>query len=296
MLHIAMAFFAVLGTYLHIALIKSPKVSFPSTQRDANKNTDSSPGVTQSFLIVVQFQLFKVLTEIAAAIWAFDRVVRFAIRIWLSFSSPRLATSSATTPGGSLIKCATAQIHTYGSDSEYTRLRISVPSCKLRLANQKSLFGGIGGGDDIRITIPRLQWVGEHPFTVFGVGTQPDDPAQGYIDLLIKTETGLTRKLARHVDKLGDVELANVRGEEHGVAVLVEGPFGVAPDIQEASDLILVAGGIAITFCWPLFVSAVKARAACKLNSCKLIWIVRKQSKSIEFSNRTRRYHSGLTS
>ncbi|SPO25052.1 related to FRE4 - Ferric reductase [Ustilago trichophora] len=247
MLHIAMAFFAVLGTYLHIALIKSPK-----------------------------FQIFVVMTEISAAVWAFDRAARFASRIYLSFFLPRLSTSNAK-QGSSLIKCASGGIRAYGSNSEYTRLRISVPASRLRLTNQPKLLGGIAGGDDIRITIPRLQWVGEHPFTVFAVGTQPEDPTRGYIDLLIKTEAGLTRKLARHISKQRtqegepkDVELAGNDGKESKVAVMIEGPFGIIPDIHSATDLVLVSGGIAITFCWPLFVAAVRASANSVLRSCTL--------------------------
>lgn len=147
-------------------------------------------------------------------------------------------------------------------------------------------MGGIGGGDDIRITIPRLQWVGEHPFTVFAVGTQPDNPTQGYIDLLIKTEAGLTRKLAHRLN-IEDLEKAETKNsemaadiaKERKVSVMIEGPFGIIPDIQQATDLVLVSGGIAITFCWPLFVAAVRASAKSKLSSCKLIWIVRNQSK-----------------
>ncbi|KAJ1032372.1 hypothetical protein NDA16_000399 [Ustilago loliicola] len=254
MLHITMAFFAMLGTYLHIALIRSPK-----------------------------FQIFVVITEISAAIWAFDRFARLVSRIYLSFSSPRLS-SSTSEQGSALVKCATGEIRAYGSNSEYTRLRISVPASKLRLSNQHRLMSGIAGGDDIRITIPRLQWVGEHPFTVFAVGTQPEDRTQGYIDLLIKTEAGLTRKLAQHVDKSmksgsggKDVELAGANGKQGNVAVLIEGPFGIIPNIQEATDLVLVSGGIAISFCWPLFVAAVHESARSKLNSCKLIWIVRDQ-------------------
>ncbi|TKY85291.1 hypothetical protein EX895_006371 [Sporisorium graminicola] len=246
MLHIAMAFFAVLGTYLHLALIQSPR-----------------------------FELFKVLTEVAAIVWGFDRLVRFANRVWLSFSSPRLTKTMSEKPKSALIECATAQIRSYGK--EYSRLRISVPSSKLRFGDQQGSKVGIAGGDDIRITIPRLQWVGEHPFTVFSVGRDSDDATKGYIDLLIKTEAGLTRKLAHHADKANDVELASADGERSKVAVMIEGPFGIKPDVEQATDLVLVAGGIAITFCWPLFVAAVKAGATSRLKSCKLIWIVRHQ-------------------
>lgn len=57
----------------------------------------------------------------------------------------------------------------------------------------------------------------------------------------------------------------------------------MAPEINQATtDLVLVAGGIAITFCWPLFVAALAStcHAATKgnLTSCKLVWIVRHES------------------
>ncbi|CDR99655.1 hypothetical protein [Sporisorium scitamineum] len=88
----------------------------------------------------------------------------------------------------------------------------------------------------------------------------------------------MTRKLADHASKTNDVEMAGAQGEKSKVAVMIEGPFGVKPDVEEASELVLVAGGIAITFCWPLFVAAVKAGAGSRLNSCKLIWIVRQHT------------------
>ncbi len=109
-------------------------------------------------------------------------------------------------------------------------------------------MGGIAAGDDIRITVPRLQWVGEHPFTVFNVGTTAEDATQGFLDLLIKAEAGLTRKIARHTSSANgenekDVELAGDRNGKSSVAVLIEGPFGKIPELREATtDLVLVAG------------------------------------------------------
>lgn len=234
------------------------------------------------------------MTEIAAAVWAFDRIVRFAARIYLSFSlgsSPSAVAKDGSQQGSYLLKCATGQIRAFGVNADYTRLRISVAASKLCLAGQsQGLMRGIAAGDDVRITIPRLQWVGEHPFTVFSAGSQQHDPTQGYIELLVKTEAGLTRRLANDLsisahsqgnDK--DVETAGTSSRTRDVAVLIEGPFGVAPEINEATtDMVLVAGGIAITFCWPLFVAAVKssysAAAHKRLASCKLVWIVRQSS------------------
>ncbi|EST09089.1 Ferric reductase transmembrane component-like domain protein [Kalmanozyma brasiliensis GHG001] len=251
MIHIVMALLAIVGTYLHIKL------------------ADAS-----------EFDIFRVMTEIAAVLWAFDRLVRWIGRIYLSFSSPRLTSKNDS----SLVKCASGRIQSFGTSAEYAMLRISVPASKIRLAHQPRFIGGIAAGDDIRITVPRLQWVGEHPFTVFNVGTTGQDATHGYIDLLVKAEAGLTRKIARHTSTANegdekDVELAGVKKGNSDVAVLIEGPFGKIPEIPAATtDLVLVAGGIAITFCWPIFVSAFEAAKTGKLQNCKLIWIVRKQS------------------
>lgn len=245
------------------------------------RKIDIDSSILTSLFASPQFELYKVMTEIAACVWAFDRVVRFASRIYLSFSSPRLISKDDL----SLVKCASGQIRSYGTSAEYALLRISVPASKIRLAHQPRFVGGIAAGDDIRITVPRLQWLGEHPFTVFNVSTTSEDATQGYIDLLIKAEAGLTRKIARHTSTANernekDVELAGGQNGKSDVAVLIEGPFGKIPEVPEATtDLVLVAGGIAITFCWPILVSAFQTAKTSKLRSCKLVWIVRKQSK-----------------
>ncbi|SPO30199.1 related to FRE3 - Ferric reductase, reduces siderophore-bound iron prior to uptake [Ustilago trichophora] len=261
MLHMVMAIFAILGTYLHIALI------------------EYGP-----------YTIFKMMTELAAAFWAFDRVVRWVSRVYLTFSFESRSNVSSE-KGSSVIKCASAQIRAFSAAADYTRLRISVPASKLRLADQpQPLIQGIAAGDDIRVTIPRLQWLGEHPFTVFAAGTFDDEPSQGYIDLLIKTEGGLTRKLAKHAVRSSktckadnDVELAGAPPNPLEMSVLIEGPFGTVPEISKGTtDLVLVAGGIAITFCWPLFVAAFKScltkAGKPKLATCKLVWILRHES------------------
>ena len=228
--------------------------------------------------------MFKVMTEIAAAMWGFDRATRFVTRIYLSFSLPLLSSDKAKRTKA-LVQCATGEICSIGSNPNYTQLRISVPASKLRLPHQHKLLGGIAAGDDIRITIPRLQWVGEHPFTVFAIGTQPDDPSQGHIDLIVKMEAGLTRKLARCTSSVKnkgeekDVEQASVQVKGGKVCVLIEGPFGIIPSIEEATDLVLVSGGVGITFCWPLLMAAARSSSTTKLSSCKLIWIIREYSK-----------------
>ncbi|KAI3484632.1 hypothetical protein L1887_52151 [Cichorium endivia] len=102
------------------------------------------------------------MTEIAAGVWAFDRAVRFASRVFLSFSYTSSEASHAKKFPS--IKCATALVSSLdATSSKYTRLRITLPASRLRLPGQSRLPGGIAAGDDIRVTIPRLQWVGEHP-------------------------------------------------------------------------------------------------------------------------------------
>ncbi|KAJ9480426.1 Ferric/cupric reductase transmembrane component 2 [Pseudozyma hubeiensis] len=234
-----------------------------------------------------EYGVFKVMTELAAAFWAFDRVIRWAARMYLSFSFGSRSTASSR-KGAAMIVCASAQIQAYGVDADYTRLRIAIPASKLRFADQPpSLNRGVAAGDNVRITIPRLQWVGEHPFTVFATGTSKGDPSQGSVDLLIKTGGGLTRKLAHHAvnssktnseDK--DIEVNNASADQPSLAVLIEGPFGTAPEIGDSTtELVLAAGGIGITFCWPLFVAAFRSCLGAvnksSLTSCKLVWIVR---------------------
>ncbi|SNX81814.1 related to FRE3 - Ferric reductase, reduces siderophore-bound iron prior to uptake [Melanopsichium pennsylvanicum] len=261
MFHITMAIFAILGTYLHITLL------------------EYGP-----------YGMFKVMTELAAAFWGFDRVVRWIMRIYLSFSfgSRSTALSREINPS---IRCTSAQIQAYGAKPDYCRLRITVPASKIRVVNEaQPLIQGVAAGDDIRITIPRMQWVGEHPFTVFEAGIFKHNPSQGYVDLLIKTAGGMTHKLAQHmINSSGtnsdnrNIEMGGATTKQSRVSVLIEGPFGRAPEINQATtDIVLVAGGIAITFCWPLFVRAFKAQVSAagesNLRSCKLIWIVRSES------------------
>lgn len=148
----------------------------------------------------------------------------------------------------------------------------------------------IGAGDDIRITIPRLQWVGDHPFSVFAVGLcKSGDPGMGYINLVIQRQAGVTRKLS----ELAQDELPWSGSEDRGpkdpylqdavrsmpkqVKVLIDGPFGRSPSLKGARHAVLVAGGIAVTFCYPLFAKAARGEYR-SLETCKLVWIVRNET------------------
>lgn len=208
--------------------------------------------------------MFVLMTELSAAFWAFDRVIRLATRLYFS-----MHWVEAKGP-----KCASAHVRAVGS--RYMCLRIELPLSRLRFQGPIDATAGlnmltIGAGDDIRITVPRVQLVGEHPFTVLRTGKLSDQ--RGYLDLLVKTYGGLTRKLALRTKALpGGGEEVRLGGSK--VNVLVEGPFGSAPSLVNAEHAVLVAGGIAITYCWPMFTASARGCYPA-LKTCKLVWIVR---------------------
>ncbi|SPO22892.1 related to FRE6 - Ferric reductase [Ustilago trichophora] len=281
-LHISMALLMIVFTYLHIKYLHQGRLAL---------------------------QIFVI--ELTAIFWAFDRTVRLLGRIAMSLSW-RYADGA-----GAMRK---AELTSYGNGA-YTRMRIQVPVSRLRLPNDASSsslasyidfedetkqrlgsisrslgdssllgFAKIGAGDDVRITIPRLQWVGEHPFSVFAVGRcKTGNPDMGYIDLVIQRQAGLTQKLSKLADKLSKPTVVSDRGPSDAylqravrqkgkrVKVAIDGPFGRSPSLEGVRHAVLIAGGIAITFCYPLFVKAARGEFS-GLETCKLVWIVRNEA------------------
>ncbi|GAC93925.1 likely ferric reductase [Pseudozyma hubeiensis SY62] len=278
-LHISMAVLMLIFTYLHIKLLHQGRLAL---------------------------QIFVI--ELSAALWAFDRLVRLLGRVAMSLSWRYADGAGATRK---------AELKSYG-DGAYTRLRIQVPASRLRLVSTPSesrsdssmelgkgprqWFGlshsrlrfhpgsgivRIGAGDDIRITIPRLQWFSDHPFSVFAVGRRKSDgPNMGYVDLIIQRQAGLTQKLAVLAQELSSSKADGLRipnddflkqavqNKGRRVRVVIDGPFGRSPSLEGARHAVLVAGGIAITFCYPLLVKAALGRFT-GLETCKLVWIIR---------------------
>ncbi|KAJ1591245.1 hypothetical protein NDA11_007535 [Ustilago hordei] len=278
-MHISMAFFMILFTYLHIRFLHQGRL---------------------------RLQIFVI--ELTAAFWAFDRTVRFLGRVVMSLSWRHADGAGATRK---------AELTSYAKGA-YIRMRIQIPASRLCLPpltvstsldsslelgkNMKHccnvatgslpnavLFrtAKIGAGDDIRISVPKLQWVGEHPFSVFGVGRcKSGSPDMGYIDLVIQRQAGLTQKLSKLAEELtASSSLGSIdSGDEHSsrpkgrrVRVVIDGPFGKSPSLEGARHAVLIAGGIAITFCYPLFVKAARGEFR-SLESCKLVWIVRNEA------------------
>lgn len=207
--------------------------------------------------------MFVLMSELSAAFWAFDRVVRLATRAYFSLHCKR----------SRLPNCAVAHVREVGT--RYISLRIELPLSRLRI--QSDTAGShiglrVGPGDDIRLTVPRVQLFGEHPFTIMRTGTLSED--RGYLDLMIKKQGGLTRKIARRTDVLASSTGEAPRAGCDNLHVWVEGPFDTVPSLTNAKHAVLVAGGIAITYCWPMFTAAAR-NAYPALQTCKLIWVIR---------------------
>lgn len=213
-----------------------------------------------------------------------------------------------------------AELTSYG-DGAYIRVRIQVPLSRLRLPAHSSTsptgswidfedeskgrggretisssgfslleFARISAGDDIRISVPRLQWVGDHPFSVFAVGRcKSGQRGMGFVDLIVQRQSGLTQKLSDLAEELGTpaAHFSGSARDAHAqyatrqkgrrVRVVVDGPFGRSPSLEGAQHAVLVAGGIAITFCYPLLVKAARGEFS-SLETCKLVWIVRNEA------------------
>ncbi|EST10226.1 FAD-binding 8 [Kalmanozyma brasiliensis GHG001] len=281
-LHISMALTMLVCIYLHIKLLHQGRLGL------------------QMFVI-----------ELTAGFWAFDRAIRLVGRVVMSISW-RYADGAGTT--------RKAELTSYG-DGAYIRVRIQVPLSRLRLppsattsltgswidledeskgrggrrvnspSNASLLdFARIGAGDDIRISVPRLQWVGDHPFSVFAVGRCKNGRrGMGFVDLIVQRQSGLTQKLSDLAEELGtpaahfdgSARDAYAQSATHQkgkrVRVVVDGPFGRSPSLEGAQHAVLVAGGIAITFCYPLLVKAARGDFG-SLETCKLVWIVRNEA------------------
>ncbi|KAJ1032373.1 hypothetical protein NDA16_000400 [Ustilago loliicola] len=204
-MHISMALLMILFAYLHIKFLHQGRL---------------------------RLQIFVI--ELTAAFWAFDRAVRLIGRVVMSLSWRYADGAGATRK---------AELTSYG-DGAYIRMRIQVPATRLNLPEwrpssslsssidfgqdveqhrdgrcnllRKSSSLGtakIGAGDDIRITIPKLQWVGEHPFSVFAVGRcKSGSPGMGYVDLVIQRQAGLTQKLSKLAEQLATPTVFGSRG------------------------------------------------------------------------------------
>lgn len=104
--------------------------------------------------------------------------------------------------------------------------RIVLPT-ECHSESSPSVPAKIAAGQSIGLSVPHIQCVGDHPFTVMATGGIPEEADTGYLDLAIKANEGLTRKLANLLHVSPDAEEHNVgQTGTQSLGVLVEGPYG----------------------------------------------------------------------
>lgn len=104
--------------------------------------------------------------------------------------------------------------------------RIVLPT-ECQADSRPSVPARIAAGQSIGLSIPNIQWVGDHPFTVMATGEIPEEDDTGYLDLAIKANEGFTRKLANLLHVSPDAEEQSVgQTGTQSLGVLVEGPYG----------------------------------------------------------------------
>lgn len=132
----------------------------------------------------------------------------------------------------------------------------------------------IEAGTSIRILIPRLQSFSDHPFTVIEADHVESDNGAAYVDLLIRPEAGLTKKLFEKANGPGGLGGAESAGGSTELSVILEGPYGKkhSKEVTESDDVLLFAGGVGIAFSLPYFC---RAALHSPESRHKLVWSLR---------------------
>lgn len=214
---------------------------------------------------------FTWVVEIAAAIWGLDRLVRWINKAYLS------AGTSFSQP------LTQAVVTAHGSDIYRMRVHLGASKVQPLIGGQQasllsrfrlSPINKLSAGTSVRLTIPRLQFWSDHPFTVIDAGLVNGAESQGYVDLLIRSADGMTKQLATLLQSSDDktLEAGSGTAVDRTMNVVLEGPYGHwHSSVAKHDDVLLFAGGVGITFCLPYFVQvAVQSDAR-----CKLVWAIR---------------------
>jgi hypothetical protein len=216
-----MCIVALVGLYLHIHLLHHHKVRASSLLL----------GILASVKRSQQLDIFERATIASAAFWAFDRVIRLLNRFYHSLRARREGWAAR----------ASITVLT----KEVILLRISVPASHIVLPTQSpaelepSTPARISAGQSIGLTVPCLQWMGDHPFTVMATGIDAETGV-GHLDLAIKANQGLTKKIANvlHV-RLEELDPADGVTGDQGVSVLIDGPYGKIHDQVSSSPAVM---------------------------------------------------------
>lgn len=142
--------------------------------------------------------------EAAFAFWAFDRVVRIAKLVLLSFSASAKSSSAVVEAVAAPLP---GEATGGGGGAEVVKVTIQLPG---PLASQ------VKTGSHVYLWIPRLQLFSAHPFTVAKSTFKADQGST--LVVLAKANRGLTKKLYKSAGKQ--------------LSVFVEGPYGGHEDVS----------------------------------------------------------------
>lgn len=254
--------------YFHVHLLDYAAVSAPPSSRRSPKSDARNLTLVSS----PQWNYFLWVVEISAGLWALDRLVRWINKGYLSagssFSQP-LTQAIVSAHGSDVYRM---RIH-LGASKVVALLGASSSSTSALHELRLSPVNKLRAGTSVRLTIPRLQFWSDHPFTVVDAGHVD---GQGYIDLLIRSADGLTKHLARLVEASTRDGIESMSEVSRSINVVLEGPYGKwHPRVSRHDDVLLFAGGIGITFCLPYFIHAAVADATTETRRCKLVWAIR---------------------
>lgn len=243
------------------------------------------------------------LIKLSASLWGFDRFVRLCLRLY--YSNNFLFARFGRSP---LRPCLIEE-----SPADVYRVRIQLPIQMVKTDDESPASPGtlctrIAAGQSIRMLIPRIQWTGDHPFTVVRAARDTTDASgkAAFVELLVKKQDGMTKHLANH--HRGKAEGALQDAAEKGgaarhqtqLSVALEGPYGhlpaevsverqpalrnlgddtdnvpctsTFPQIHNSDQVLVLAGGIGITYCMPILVQVARHHPT---TSCKLLWVSR---------------------
>jgi predicted ferric reductase len=113
-------------------------------------------------------------------------------------------------------------------------------------------------GDHIFITIPVIRAFESHPFTISDTKNT---------ELCVRRRNGFTAALNEYAKKNPGAKLR----------VLIEGPFGNIPNYTSFDQVILVAGGVGITFCISIALDIVRSPKWNQDKKAQLHWMVKSE-------------------
>ncbi|KAL8697301.1 MAG: hypothetical protein Q9201_007191 [Fulgogasparrea decipioides] len=223
-------------------------------------------------------QEVKVWIWIPIGFFIFDRVLRAIATTFINAS----ILNRTTRHSGAFGSKATFEALSGGT----TRISIKNPPFRWK------------AGQHVFLTCHKLAPLQAHPFTIASI------PADGRLELLVKSKSGGTRNFLRHAEKLQGLPLTSDDLRQcHEQNVILEGPYGRIRPLRQFDSVFLIAGSSGATFTIPLMRDLVSCWWKHKNNrSCgfmhpafafqgaatrfiRFIWVIKFQSQYNWFSS-----------